>query len=161
MAKAAFPIQWQQKDAAARLPRAAQAVQGREPERSRGDGNAEDAAEQGLRWGFGGDGGIQCPGRAVLRLPWAHEGQGGTQLPFFASAAATSPSPLPWGHTLRGAANWDVNKRPIPISSTKPRSRSCPLLQGCIGRNMNTVSLHRHLVNNPYHFSSNNSSISV
>lgn len=112
--------------------------------------------------GSSGEGGIQCSDRALFPLPRAQEGQGGTQLPLCARAAATSPSPPPRrGHTLRGAANWDVNKRPIPISSTKSRSRSYPLLQGCTGRSMNPVSLHRHLVNNSYHFSSNNSSISV
>lgn len=54
------------------------------PEQSKEDGKAEDAAEQGLRWGFSGEGGIPCPGRALLQLPRVQEGQGGAQLPFFA-----------------------------------------------------------------------------
>lgn len=59
VAKAAFHSQWQQGGCSSTAAPGCSGCVGMDPERSRGDGDAEAAAE----------GAVQCPGRALLRLP--------------------------------------------------------------------------------------------
>lgn len=87
VAKAAFHSQWQQEGRGCVLR-----CVGKDAGAIQRDANAEDAAEQGLRWGCGGEGGTQCPGRALLRCPGPGRARQGLGCPFCISSGQ---QPLP------------------------------------------------------------------